>query len=42
MGSIYMINGLLIHIHAFDHKTPHIHVKHGGERFTINIGEANV
>ena len=39
MGSIFIINGLLIYIYAFDHNPPHIHVKHGGEEFTINIGD---
>ncbi len=42
MGSIYIINGLLIYIYAFDHNPPHIHVKHGGKEFTINIGDRMV
>lgn len=39
MESIFIINGLLIYIYAFDHNPPHIHVKHGGKEFTINIGD---
>ena len=39
MGAIFIINGLLIYIYAFDHNPPHIHVKHGEEEFTINIGD---
>ena len=39
MGAIFIINGLLIYIYAFDHNPHHIHVKHGGEEFTINIGD---
>ena len=39
MGAIFIINGLLIYIYAFDHNPPHIHVKHGGKEFTINIGD---
>lgn len=39
MGAIFIINGLLIYIYAFDHNPPHIHVKYGGEEFTINIGD---
>ena len=35
MESIFIINGLLIYIYAFDHNPPHIDVKHGGEEFTI-------
>lgn len=39
MGSIFVINGLLIYMYAFDHNPPHIHVKHGGGEFTINIDD---
>lgn len=39
MGAIYIINGILIYIYAFDHNPPHIHVKHGGDEFTINLGD---
>ncbi|MBQ8714782.1 MAG: DUF4160 domain-containing protein [Prevotella sp.] len=27
MGSIFIIQGILIYIYAFDHNPPHIHVK---------------
>lgn len=37
MGSIFIIQGILIYIYAFDHNPPHIHVKCGGEEFTITI-----
>ena len=29
MGSIFVIQGLLIYIYAFDHNPPHIHVRSG-------------
>jgi hypothetical protein len=37
MGSIFIIQGILIYIYAFDHNPPHIHVKCGDEEFTITI-----
>ena len=37
MGSIFIIQGILVYIYAFDHNPPHIHVKCGGEEFTITI-----
>ena len=36
---MFIINGLQICIYAFDRGSPHIHVKHGGEKFSINIGD---
>ena len=35
MGSIFIIQGILIYIYAFDHNPPHIHVKSGYGEFTI-------
>ena len=37
MGSIFIIQGILIYIYAFDHNPPHIHVKNGDGEFTITI-----
>ena len=37
MGSIYVIQGLLIYIYGFDHKPPHIHVRSGEGEFTITL-----
>jgi hypothetical protein len=37
MGSIFIIQGILIYIYAFDHNPPHIHVKYGGDEFTMTI-----
>lgn len=37
MGSIFVIQGLLIYIYAFDHNPPHIHVKSGNGEFTITL-----
>ncbi|MBQ8225003.1 MAG: DUF4160 domain-containing protein [Bacteroides sp.] len=37
MGSIFIIQGILIYIYAFDHNPPHIHVKSGEGEFTITI-----
>lgn len=37
MGSIFIIQGLLIYIYAFDHNPPHIHVRSGNGSFTITI-----
>ncbi len=37
MGAIYILEGLLIYLYAFDHNPPHIHVRSGSERFTITI-----
>ena len=37
MGSIFVIQGILIYIYAFDHNPPHIHVRSGTDDFSINI-----
>ena len=37
MGSIFIIQGILIYIYAFDHNPPNIHVKCGGDEFTMTI-----
>lgn len=37
MGSIFVIQGLLIYIYAFDHNPPHIHVRSGSGDFTITL-----
>ena len=37
MGSIFVIQGIMIYIYAFDHNPPHIHVKSGSDEFTITI-----
>lgn len=37
MGSIFVIQGIMIYIYAFDHNPPHIHVKSGEGGFTITI-----
>ena len=37
MGSIFIIQGILIYIYTFDHNPPHIHVKSGDGEFTITI-----
>ena len=37
MGSIFIIQGILIYIYAFDHNPPHIHVRGGNGEFTITI-----
>lgn len=37
MGSIFIIQGLLIYIYAFDHNPPHIHVRSGSGDFTITL-----
>ena len=29
MGSIFIIQGIMIYIYAFDHNPPHIHVRSG-------------
>jgi hypothetical protein len=39
MGSVYIIQGILIYIYAFDHNPPHIHVRSGGLEFEITIKE---
>lgn len=37
MGAIYVIQGILIYIYAFDHNPPHLHVRSGDGEFTITI-----
>ncbi len=37
MGSIFVIQGILIYIYGFDHNPPHIHVRSGNDNFTISI-----
>ena len=37
MGSIFVIQGLLIYIYGFDHNPPHIHVRSGEGEFTITL-----
>lgn len=37
MGSVYVIQGILIYIYGFDHNPPHIHVRSGDGEFTITI-----
>jgi len=37
MSAIYILEGLLIFLYGFDHNPPHIHVRRGGEEFTITI-----
>lgn len=37
MGSIYVIQGLLIYIYGFDYNPPHIHVRSGDGEFTITL-----
>ena len=35
--SIFIIQGILIYIYAFDHNPPHIHVRSGTDNFSITI-----
>lgn len=37
MGSIFVIQGVLIYMYAFDHNPPHIHVRSGNGDFTITL-----
>ena len=37
MGSIFVIQGILIYIYGFDHNPPHIHVRSSDGEFTITI-----
>ena len=39
MGSICVIQGLMIYIYAFDHNSPHIHVRSGTDNFSITIAD---
>ena len=37
MDSVFIIQGLLIYVYAFDHNPPHIHVRSGEGEFTITL-----
>ena len=37
MGSIFVIQGILIYIYAFDHNPPHLHVRNADCEFTITV-----
>lgn len=37
MGAIFILQGILIYMYAFDHNPPHIHVRTGDEEFTITL-----
>ena len=37
MGSVFIIQGILIYIYGFDHNPPHIHVRSGTDNFSITI-----
>ena len=37
MGSIFVIQGILIYIYGFDHNPPHIHVRSGIDDYSITI-----
>ena len=37
MGSIFVIQGILVYIYGFDHNPPHIHVRSGTDDFSITI-----
>ncbi len=37
MGAVYVIQGILIYIYAFDHNPPHIHIRSGEGNCTITI-----
>lgn len=37
MGAVFVLQGILIYIYAFDHNPPHIHVRSGDGSFTITI-----
>lgn len=37
MGSIFVLEGLMIYLYGFDHNPPHIHVKGGADDFSITI-----
>lgn len=39
MGAIYVLQGILIYIYAFDHNPPHIHVRSADGEFTITIDD---
>lgn len=37
MGAIYVLQGILIYIYAFDHNPPHLHVRSADVEFTITL-----
>ena len=37
MGAIYVLQGILIYIYAFDHNPPHLHVRSADGEFTITL-----
>ncbi len=37
MGSVFIIQGILVYIYGFDHNPPHIHVRSGTDNFSITI-----
>jgi len=37
MGAVFIIQGILIYMYAFDHNPPHIHVRCNDGSFTITI-----
>lgn len=37
MSAIDIIKGILIYMYGQDHNPPHLHIKDGGEWFTITI-----
>ncbi len=37
MGSVFIIQGILVYIYGFDHNPPHIHVRSGMDNFSITI-----
>lgn len=39
MGAIYIIQGIMLYIYAFDHNPPHLHVRSGDGEFTVTIKE---
>lgn len=39
MSAIDIIRGILIYMYGFDHNPPHLHIKDGGDWFTITISD---
>lgn len=37
MGSVFVIQGIMIYIYAFDHNPPHLHVRSADGEFTVTI-----
>ena len=42
MSAIDIIRGILIYMYGQDHNPPHLHIKDGGEWFTITIKDRMV